>query len=404
MSSPLGVRPASTPATGGPPSARPRARDLGISIGLLPFGPTNSMVDVPHVRVGHATVWRDEPPPPGGRGVARTGVTVIVPYEAGDLFGAPVPVGGAVLNGAGEVIGLTSIAEWGILETPIFLTSSMSIGRVYDAAIDALVDADPRMGVEDALMPVVGECDDGELNTTRRQQIEPLDVRRALADASGPERGAVPMGVVGAGTGMVCFELKGGIGSASRLVRIGDQDHTVGVLALTNFGGLARLTVAGVPVGRVLAEDGWPAAGLDAGYRPAPVVSEPAPDHHDRGSCIVVVATDAPLGAHQLERLARRAGLGLARTGSVASHGSGEIFVAFSTGLRVPRGGPPLRTQATVNDEYLFPLFAAAVEATEEAVLDSLFVADTVAGRDGNAAPGLPVARVLELVAAAQVP
>ena len=408
MSSPLGARPASTPAAGGPPSARPRARDLGISIGLLPVGPTNSMVDVPHVRVGHATVWRDEPPPPNGRGVARTGVTVIVPYEAGDLFGAPVPVGGAVLNGAGEVIGLTSIAEWGILETPIFLTSSMSIGRVYDAAIDALVDADPRMGVDDALMPVVGECDDGELNTTRRQQIEPADVRRALADASGRERGAVPMGVVGAGTGTVCFELKGGIGSASRLVRIGDRDHTVGVLALTNFGALERLTVAGVPVGRVLAEDGWPAAGLRAGDGlplaavPAAPVG-PADDRRDRGSCIVVVATDAPLGAHQLERLARRAGLGLARTGSVAGHGSGEIFVAFSTGLRVPRGGPPLRTQATVNDEYLFPLFAAAVEATEEAVLDSLFVADTVAGRDGNAAPGLPVARVLELVATAQV-
>ena len=397
-----------TAAAPGPPLARARARELGISIGLLPVGPTNSIVDVAHVRVGHATVWRDEPPPPNGRGVARTGVTVIVPYEAGGLFGEPVPVGGAVLNGAGEVIGLTSIAEWGVLETPIFLTSSMSIGRVHDAAIDALVDADPRMGVDDALMPVVGECDDGGLNNTRRQQIEPEDVRRALADASGPERGAVPAGVVGAGTGMICFELKGGIGSASRLVRIGGQDRTVGVLALTNFGALERLTVAGVPVGRVLAEDGWPAAGLGAGDGlPAAVVPAapvgPAGDRRDRGSCIVVVATDAPLGSHQLERLARRAGLGLARTGSVAGHRSGEIFVAFSTGLRVPRDGPPLRTQTTVNDEHLWPLFAAVVEATEEAVLDSLFVADTVVGRDGNAVPGLPVARVLDLVAEAHV-
>ncbi len=420
MISPRDARSAVRAAAPGPPPARARARDLGISIGLLPVGPTNSIVDVAHVRVGHATVWRDEPPPPDGRGVARTGVTVIVPYEAGGLFGEPVPVGGAVLNGAGEVIGLTSIAEWGLLETPIFLTSSMSIGRVYDAAIDVLVDADPRMGVDDALMPVVGECDDGDLNTTRRQQIEPEDVRRALADASGRERGAVPMGVVGAGTGMICFQLKGGIGSASRLVPVGDEERTVGVLALTNFGAIERLTVAGIGVGRVLAEEGWLAAGLGAGaaavapaavapaaVAPAAAVPaapvRPAGDRRDRGSCIVVVATDAPLGSHQLERLARRAGLGLARTGSVAGHGSGEIFVAFSTGLRVPRDGPPLRTQTTVNDEHLLPLFAAVVEATEEAVLDSLFVADTVVGRDGNAVPGLPVARVLDLVAEAHV-
>jgi D-aminopeptidase len=311
-----------------------------------------------------------------------------------------------VLNGAGEVIGLTSIAEWGILETPVFLTSSMSIGRVYDAAIEALVDADPRMGLDDALMPVVGECDDGYLNTTRRQQIEPGDVLRALADASGPERGAVPMGAIVAGTGMVCFELKGGIGSASRLVRIGDGERTVGVLALANFGSIERLTVTGVPVGRMLVEAGWPSAGAAAAMaaRAAPsgtpgaaMPRGPGRDP-DRGSCIVVVATDAPLGSHQLERLARRAGLGLGRAGSVAGHGSGEIFVAFSTGLRIPRGGPPYRTQTTVNDEHLWPLFAAVVEATEEAVLDSLFVADTVVGRDGNAAPGLPVGRVLEMV------
>jgi D-aminopeptidase len=262
-------------------------------------------------------------------------------------------------------------------------------------------------------MPVVGECDDGGLNTTRRQQIEPEDVRRALADAAGRERGAVPMGVVGAGTGMICFELKGGIGSASRLVRIGNEDRTVGVLAVTNFGTIERLTVAGVPVGRVLAEEGWPAAGRSARRRRQPAVVSaavvpaaavgPAGDRRDRGSCIVVVATDAPLGSHQLERLARRAGLGLGRTGSVAAHGSGEIFLAFSTGLRVPREGPPLREQTTVNDEYLWPLFAAAVEATEEAVLDSLFVANTVVGRDGNAVPGLPVARVLDLLAEAHV-
>ena len=183
-------------------------------------------------------------------------------------------------------------------------------------------------------------------------------------------------------------------------MRVGDEERTVGVLALTNFGAIERLTVAGVGVGRVLAEEGWPAAaGWTRGTRPSPAAAVgPAGDRLDRGSCIVVVATDAPLGSHQLERLARRAGLGLARTGSVAGHGSGEIFVAFSTGLRVPRDGPPLRTQTTVNDEHLWPLFAAVVEATEEAVLDSLFVADTVVGRDANAVPGLPVGRVLQLV------
>jgi D-aminopeptidase len=371
----------------------------------MPAGRTNSIVDVPDVRVGHATVWRDEPPPPKGRGIARTGVSVVVPFEAGSLFGAPVPAGGAVLNGAGEVIGLTAIAEWGLLETPVFLTSSMSIGRVYDAAIEALVDADPRMGVSDALMPVVGECDDGELNTTRRQQVEPGDVVRALADASGPERGTVPMGAVGAGTGMTCFEFKGGIGSASRLVRIGDDVRAVGVLALANFGSLERLTVAGVPVGRTLAEEGWPRMRAAVGSAADRLASAAdAAGDRDRGSCIVVVATDAPLAPHQLERLARRAGLGLGRVGSVASHGSGEIFVAFSTGYRVPRDGPPYRTHTTVNDESLWPLFAAVVEATEEAVLDSLFVADTVAGRDGHVAPGLPVERVLEIVGKAASP
>ena len=386
-----------------PPPARRRPGDLGIRIGNLAPGKTDSIVDVAHVRVGHRTVWRDEPAPPDGRGVARTGVTAIVPFGVGELFRSRVPAGAAILNGAGEAIGLTTIAEWGVIESPIFLTSSMAIGRVYDAAVGALVALDETAGDDDALMPVVAECDDGWLSTSRIVQIDDDDTLAALDAAVGPEAGATPGGAVGAGTGMTCFDLKGGIGTASRLVapidrresHVGDRmdvpqgtEYTVGVLALTNFGRIERLTIAGVPVGEALVADGWPDAGTGGG--------------RERGSCVVVVATDAPLLGPALERLARRAGLGLARTGSTAGHGSGEIFIAFSTGLRIPRNAPdPIRTVATIDDEYLDPIFAAVVDATEAAVLDSLFRADTVVGRDGHVAPGLPVERTFGLLRAA---
>jgi D-aminopeptidase len=376
-----------------------------VVIGRLPPGPTDSIVDVPNVRVGHQTVWRDEPQPPAGRGVARTGVTAIVPFNVGELFSARVPAGAAVLNGAGEAIGITSIGEWGTLETPIFLTSSMAIGRVYDGAVATLVELDERAGIDDALMPVVAECDDGWLSTSRRVQVDEDDVRAALAAAVGPEAGPTPGGAVGAGTGMVCYELKGGIGTASRRVEPIDRraswatqgrrraspagpTYTVGALALTNFGRIERLTIDGVRVGEALVAEGWP----DAGAR----------RDRERGSCIVVIATDAPLLGPALERLARRAGLGLARTGSVAGHGSGDIFLAFSTGVRIPRGSSgALWTVELVDDEYLDPFFGAVVDATEAAVVDSLFRADTVEGRDGHVVPGLPVERTLELLAAA---
>ncbi len=388
-----------------PPTARPRPRDLGVVIGRLPPGPTDSIVDVANVRVGHRTVWRDEPAPPHGRGVARTGVTAIVPFSVGELFSARVPAGAAVLNGAGEAIGITSIGEWGTLESPIFLTSSMAIGRVYDAAVATLVALDDRAGVDDALMPVVSECDDGWLNYSRHVQVDEADVRAVLTEAAGSEAGPAAGGVVGAGTGMSCFELKGGIGTASRLVEPIDrraswatperrrpsakgQTYTVGVLALTNFGRIERLTIDGVRVGEALVREGWP----DAGIR----------RDRERGSCIVVVATDAPLLGPALERLARRAGLGLARTGSIAGHGSGDIFLAFSTAVRIPRGrSGALWNVELVDDEYLDPFFGAVVDATEAAVVDSLFQADTVEGRDGHVVPGLPVERTLELLAAA---
>jgi D-aminopeptidase len=387
-----------------PPLPRARPRDLGVRIGILPPGPTDSIVDVAHVQVGHATVWRDEPPPPDGRGVARTGVTVIAPFEPGALFSDRVPAGASVLNGAGEAIGITTIDEWGVLESPIFLTSSMAIGRVFDAAVSVLVDLDDAAGDDDALLPVVAECDDGDLNASRRVQVDEADVRAALADLAGAERGAVAGGVVGAGTGMSCFDLKGGIGTASRVVMPVDRryaydlrtdenerppiapSYTVGVLALTNFGRLPRLTIDGVRVGQALIAEG---------------LAEESTGR-ERGSCVIVVATDAPLLPKALERLARRAGLGIARTGSSAGHGSGDFFIAFSTGLRIPRAtGQPLRTFEVVDDEYLDPFFDAVVEATEAAVVDSLFRAETVEGRDGNVVNALPVERTLELLAAA---
>jgi D-aminopeptidase len=354
---------------------------------VLPAGPTASIADVPGVGVGHSTVWRDEPAPPAGRGVARTGVTVIDP--GGDMFGSPVPAGGAVLNGAGECTGFLATAEWGLAETPVFLTSTMQVGRVYDAACELLMTEDARIGIDDVIIPIVAECDDSFLSDARRMQVSAADVQAARQAAvvagTAMVRTAPEEGAVGAGTGMSCLGFKGGIGTASRVVPSG---HTVGVLVLTNFGDRQRLTVDGVPIGRLLPTAEESAAGRLAARPPA-------------GSCITVIVTDAPLAAATCARLARRAGLGLARTGSTAHHGSGEIFLALATGLRAPRGRPAPASVSPVVGSDLDPFFDAAVEATEEAVLTSLLAASTVTGRDGNTSPGLPAVRVRELLAAA---
>ena len=358
-----------------PPAPRgPRPRELGVRIGALEPGPENAITDVAGVRVGHVTVWRDEP---DGRGIARTGVTAIVPGAADTLFAEPLPAGAAVLNGAGEMTGFITISEWGILETPVYLTSTMAVGRVYDGAIVEAVAADPAVGSENVVIPVVGECDDSWLNDAAVVQVEAADAGRALAAASG---GPVAEGAVGAGAGMICFDWKGGIGTSSRLVP--EHGATVGVLVLANFGSAHELRVDGVPAGRAL----------------------PDPETYGRppaGSCIAVVATDAPLAPPQLTRIARRAGLGLARAGSVAHHGSGEIFVAFATAGRRPRAEAGRRAEReSFPDPELDPLFEATVEATEEAVLNALWAAPDVTGRAGRVVRGLPHDAVLELLRA----
>ena len=337
-----------------------RLRDLGLRIGDLEPGARNAITDVAGVSLGHVTVRRDEPDPPDGRGVARTGVTAIVPGPLESLVSRPIAAGTAVLNGAGELTGSLQIGEWGCIETPVYLTSTMAVGRVYDGAVAAAVAADSSVGTENFVIPVVGECDDGWLNDARTVQVDAADVQRAL-DAAGEDAAE---GAVGAGTGMICFGWKGGIGIASR--RVGDAH--VGVLALTNFGTHDQLRVDGVPVGRL----------LDS---PPPGRDDPA------GSSIVVVATDAALGTHQLTRLARRAGLGLGRTGSIGHHGSGEIFVAFATA-----------EGDAVRDRDLNPFFGAVVDATEESVLNSLWAAEDVAGREGRLIRALPHEPVLGLL------
>jgi D-aminopeptidase len=290
------------------------------------------------------------------------------------------------LNGAGECTGFVTAGEWGLAETPVFLTSTMQVGRVYDAACELLMAEDPGIGADDVIIPIVAECDDSFLSESRRMQVSPADVREALAAARASAGGPAPaQGAVGSGTGMSCLGYKGGIGTASRLVA-GDRAEpcSVGVLLMSNFGERERLTIDGIPAGRLLP---WPPGEQTA--RSAP----PA------GSCIVVVVTDAPLDAAACARLARRAGLGLARTGSTGHHASGEIFLALATGLRAPRGeraaGVPLAGRE------LDPFFAAVVEATEEAVLNSLLAAPTVTGRDGNTSYGLPAGQVADLLLAA---
>ena len=344
----------------------PRPRDLGIVIGTLPTGPTNSVLDVEGAGLGHATITRE---------TARTGVTSLVLAE--DAFHRPVVAGGAVLNGIGECTGFVTIREAGMLETPVWLTSTMQLGRVYDAACELELARHPEVATE-VCIPVVAECDDSFLNDCRRMWVTADDVRAAHDAALASRGSSTPPdeGAVGSGTGMSCLGFKGGIGTSSRVTPAG---HTVAVLLMTNFGERERLTVDGVPVGRL----------LPAGTGP------PTP----AGSCIGVVITDAPVDPTGCARLARRVGLGLARTGSVAHHGSGEIFLAASTTARTDRDGTVLDDGRRLGGRGLDDLFGAVVDAAEESVLNSLLMSPTSVGRDGNTSEGLDPDVVVRLLA-----
>lgn len=362
---------------------RPRARELGLSFGIYPPGPFNAITDVAGVRVGHATVWHGTPPAPN---VARTGVTAIWPGE-GDPFTSHLAAGSDVLNGYGEIIGRTIIDENGLLETPILLTSSMQIGRVYDFTCQWYIERGEQAGgAGNIVMPVVGECDDSFLNDARGLYVQREHVFAAL---DGAAAGPVAEGCVGSGAGMALFGFKGGIGTASRILPAEAGGYRVGVILMTNFGRRPHLRVAGHAAGQLIT-DLLPEPGEGA-----------APERRAEGSCIGIVATDAPLTSHQLARLAKRCGFGLVRTGSTGGNSSGEIFLAFSTATRFPptygARSAQERTQQMeiLNNSAIDPLFTATVEASEEAVINALFAAETTTGRNGNTLHAFPIERFM---------
>jgi D-aminopeptidase len=370
---------------------RPRAREAGVALGGMTPGPHNAITDVGGVRVGHATIVRGAGPLVPGRGPVRTGVTAVVPHD-GDLFAAKVPAAAAVFNGFGKTIGLMQIAELGQLETPILLTNTLNVGKVADALVGYAVERHAATGgAISSVNPVVAECNDGYLNDIQGRHVGERQVRAALGGARG---GPVGEGNTGAGAGMMAYGFAGGIGTASR--RLGDErgGYTVGALVLANFGRRRDLTIGGAPVGRELPASGGQAN--DASPRP------PAPGiEREQGSVIVILATDAPLDARQLGRLARRTAFGLARTGTYCGHASGDLAIAFTTADRIPHGaGEPLRAVTVLAEDAaaLNELFAAVVESVEEAVVNALFAARPVQGRDGHRAEALPLEETVQII------
>ncbi len=363
------------PTSGDEPKAerRPRARDLGIPFDGIP-GPLDAITDVHGVEVGHATLISGEGKLVVGRGPVRTGVTAILPR--GKASGDSVFAGWFSLNGNGEMTGTTWIEESGRLEGPMMITNTHSVGVVRDAVIAYRV---KRGGADPAgiwwSLPVVAETYDGYLNDINGFHIRPEHVFAAL---DGARPGRVAEGNVGGGTGMICYEFKGGIGTASRRVSDRQGGYTVGVLVQANHGGRWQLRIAGVPVGREIPEGGL--------------------GRRETGSIIIVIATDAPLLPHQVKRLARRAALGLARTGSVSGDGSGDIFVAFST--VTPQRGDGGRNPRVefLEPHRMDPLFEATVQATEEAIVNALVAAETMTGVDGRTVVALPHDRLREVL------
>ena len=354
---------------------RPRAREAGVTVGVLPTGPLNAITDVDGVLVGHTTIIRGDN--------IRTGVTAILPHS-GNLFREKVPGAVFVGNGFGKLAGSTQVNELGEIETPILLTSTLSVPRVADFLIDYMLALPGNEDVQ-SINPLVAETNDGYLNDIRGRHISREDVFSAIKNAKG---GAVAEGSVGAGTGTVAFGFKGGIGTASRKLPARLGGFTVGVLVQSNFGGV--LTINGAPVGRELGR-----------YYLKDELAEKqnTPD----GSIIIVIATDAPLDARNLNRMAARAMMGLARTGAAGSNGSGDYAIAFSTAADVrvrplsPNEPNAPRTVKTLANDAVSPLFLAVIEATEEAIYNSLFRATTTTGR-GRTVEALPLDRTLEIL------
>ncbi|NGZ95076.1 MAG: hypothetical protein CV089_02885 [Nitrospira sp. WS110] len=370
-------------ASAEPEQGRKRLRDLGVVIGQYQPGPLNAITDVAGVKVGHRTLISGEGKLKPGEGPVRTGVTVIVPRD--DVWHQKVPAGAFVLNGTGEMTGLAWVAESGFLEYPIALTNTLNVPRVANGVMSWMIRQYPEIGItDDTLTPVVAECDDSRLNDSQGRHVSEQDVITAL---DGAISGTVQEGTVGAGTGMVSYGFKGGIGTSSRKLSDKEDGYTVGILVNANHGRRPELVVNGVPVGKV--------------YEPPVQISEALIPGQSEGSIIIVIATDAPLDSRQLTRLAKRAALGLARTGSTARHGSGDFILAFSTANIIPHyPKEPTFPMTHLADPHLNPLINATVEATEEAILNALTMATSVVGRDSHRAEAIDLGRLTSLVIA----
>jgi D-aminopeptidase len=345
---------------------RKRVRDLGLKLGRFETGPLNAITDVPGVHVGHSTLIQGDD--------IRTGVTAILP-NAQNTYHERVMGGGFVLNGAGELSGLTQVMEWGLIETPILLTNTLSVGACSDGLVKYMIKQHPSIGNRhDVIIPLVGECDDSWLNNIAQTALTQEHVEEALSHASA---GPVAEGCVGGGTGMITCDFKAGIGTASRVVPIGDDlSFNMGVLVMSNFGEMQDLCFDGIHVGRRL---------------------EPHFNHQQKrrenyGSIIAVIATDAPLASNQINRLSKRVALGVGRVGSYAAHGSGEIVLGFSTANKIPRKiKGDIAPLNILLDHRINSLYAAAIEATEEAILNSLCMAEDMKGYNNHFVPAIPL-------------
>ena len=382
---------------------RLRARDIGLSIGALPTGPVNAITDVAGVRVGHVTLIEGEGPLVPGVGPVRTGVTALLPH-AGNLFRDKVAACVHRLNGFGEVTNSEQVREMGVIETPILLTGTQNVPRVADALLDWAFARDPEMGVTTwGPSPVVAECSDMYMSDVRGRHVRREHVAAAIEGAAG---GPVAEGGVGGGTGMSCCEFKGGIGTSSRVIPAEAGGFTLGAMVMSNFGRREHLVIDGVPVGRELKD--W-----EPPSRPerSEAKSKDAGNVERHGSSIIIVlATDAPLDPRQLERVSVRAGAGLARAGGLHSTSSGDFVIAFSTTNRVPHFPAALTLQHSLVAESLLAgqnwpaapainyLFQAAIEATEEAILNSMFAAETMVGRDHHVRHALPIEETVRIL------